>query len=404
MELRPFDRNLTLRELLAGIPGERLTASLRTLLGTEFRLLAEDGAVLLGAAGAGPGAGGATVTFDLEPVGRIEAQADAAALQAAAGLLELLLAAAARYHMAADLHLEAVHADYEALMQKHEALMASEARYRALAEQLEQRVQEQVGQIEQAQRQLYQAERLASVGQLAAGVAHEINNPIGFIRSNLGTGRAYLERIARLDALVKEHADPELARLWQREDMDFLLEDFAALLRESVEGADRVARIVADLKDFSNVDRTEEEMADVNDCLRAAANMLRNVHPGRAEPTLELGTLPRIRCLPGHLNQAFLNLLRNAAQATVAGGTIRVQSALTDGQIRLRIADTGCGIAPEHLSRIFDPFFTTRGVGEGVGLGLTLSRDIVRAHKGRLEVESRPGQGTVATVWLPVAG
>lgn len=402
MNAPAFDRDLSLRELLAGIPLDKLAAGLRALLGADFRLATEKGEGVLGSDSLPQGAQRAPLRLELEALGYLEAGVGDDKLRAAADLLELLLKSAARYRMASDLHVEAVHADFEALQQEHAALMASEARYKALSADLETRVREQVGIIETTQRQLYAAEKLASVGQLAAGVAHEINNPIGFIRSNLSSAQAYVQKIAGLTPIAKAGDGPGVAAAWQREDMAFVLEDFAELLQESVDGADRVARIVADLKGFSNVDRAQEEMADINECIRAAANMLHSRIQGHAELALELGVLPRILCLPGHLNQVFLHLMLNGFQSVTNGGLIRVTSEQQGEEICIRVSDNGCGIAQETLARIFDPFFTTRDVGQGTGLGLTVSRDIVQAHGGSIEVESAPGSGTTFTIHLPL--
>lgn len=404
MEIRPrnFDRDFSLRELLAGVPLERLNAALETLLGGTFRLASGAGEVIAGAAGEIPNAVRVAVRHDLEPLGWIEAATAEDRVRAAAALLELLLHQGARYHMASELHIEVVRADYEELQEHYAALQASEARYRELSRQLEERVRRQVDQIEMAQRQLYQAEKLASVGQLAAGVAHEINNPIGFIRSNLHTAQDYLERLEKILAAVR--ADADLAAMWRQNDMDFLLEDFGTLLAESMSGADRVARIVADLKGFSNVDQAEEEVVNLNDNVRMVCNVARARISPRAELVLDLGELPPLRCHPGRLNQVFLNLLLNAVQAMDRRGEIRISSRCEGGEVRLEFADNGHGMTEDVLAHIFDPFFTTRDVGQGTGLGLTVSRDVVAAHGGRIEVESRVGVGSLFRIVLPAAG
>ncbi|MHB1590031.1 MAG: sensor histidine kinase [Sulfuricella sp.] len=398
MELEPrtFDREFDLAELLAGMPLARMAQILATLLAGEFRLVTVGGRLMLGRAEPFAQPRRAAIRHDLEALGHLEsASADEARLSAAAAMLELMLQLSARYLMAADLHIETVEEDYASLKE-------SEARYKALSEELEARVRQQVEIIETAQRQLYQAEKLASIGQLAAGVAHEINNPIGFIRSNLGTAQQYVRGLSRLAALMKTGDIAQCRAAWEQADTGFVIEDFAALLRESIAGADRVAKIVADLKGFSSVDQAEEEIVDLNDNLRFASNVLAGQLKGKAELVLELGALPKTLCLPGHLNQVFLNLLLNAAQAIMDQGRITVQSDAAGNEIRIRISDNGCGIPAGNLDRIFDPFFTTREVGSGTGLGLTVCRDIVQAHGGRIEVESKVGAGTTFTVYLPV--
>ena len=397
-----FDQDFALGELLPPPVRERLRVALTPLLDTPFSLLDAQGAPLPGEAElAGERA---PLVLELEPLGFLQSPcADAARLRAAATLVELLLRSTARYKMASRLHLESVRADYEALQVKHFALQESEARYRALSGNLEQRVAQQVQTIENAQRQLYQAEKMASVGQLAAGVAHEINNPIGFIRSNLGTAHGYVKKLRALAPWVKAQDMKQLTAAWQQGDIDFLLQDFDVLLQESASGADRVARIVADLKSFSSVDRAETEIVNLNDSLRSVCNIAAPQLRERAELRLELGELPPLRCHARHLNQVFLNLLRNASQALKHRGVVCLRSRLENGEIVVNVQDDGAGIAPNVLPRVFDPFFTTRDVGEGTGLGLTVCRDIVRAHGGRIEIDSAVGQGTTVTVYLPVS-
>lgn len=398
-----FDRELTLAELLSGVALPRLGDSLAALLETGFRLADAKGNILLENGVVADGCAHVDVRLEIEAIGRLAASAPAAKLRAAAELLELLLRCQLRYRMAARLHEEQVNHDYQTLQQKHVALQKSEQQYRQLSEELEERVQQQVETIKIAERQLYQAEKLASVGKLAAGVAHEINNPLGFIHSNLSSATDYVRRLAQFGAAVKSGNAAAIAAVWESADMDFVLEDFNSLLQESISGADRVARIVADLKEFSNVDRPQEEIVFLNESVRAVCNIAHNQIAGHAELVLDLGELPPLTCQQGHLNQLLLNLLVNALQAVEGKpGVIRIETALVGHDIRVRISDNGCGIAPEHLSKIFDPFFTTRPVGKGTGLGLSVSRDIAQAHGGRIEVESKVGGGTTFTVYLPV--
>jgi two-component system NtrC family sensor kinase len=397
-----FDRELTLGELVRPAERERLAAALAALIGPTVRLTDSHGAEIL-ARGEGRGGDPVALVGELESIGFLSASADTAQVAAAAQLLHMLLRAHARFLMASELHLETVQEDYEELQRKHAALQASEARYRELAEQLEQRVAEQVKTIEAAQRQLYQSEKLASVGQLAAGVAHEINNPIGFIASNISTAQGYVQRLSAFAGRLRAAtAAVELQQAWGADDLDFVLQDFAALLAESSEGAARVARIVTDLKGFSRVDQVGAEEADINAVIRQVCNVAAGQVRGRAKVTLQLGTLPRLRCNSAQLGQVFLNLLLNAVDAVTAAGEIRFESDVAEDSIRVRVSDNGRGIAAELLPRIFDPFFTTKAVGSGTGLGLTVSNDIVKAHGGRIEVDSSVGKGSTFTVWLPI--
>lgn len=401
-----YDSALSLRELLSGVVPDKLSAALTVLLGAPARVVSSDGAWVMGnVPPLAENARRVPLVHDLEAVGYLETTAkDEARVRSVTVILESFMRSGARYFMASEMHLEVVRADFEELQRKHAALAESEARYKVLAENLEQRVAEQVKTIEGAQRQLYQAEKMASVGQLAAGVAHEINNPIGFIRSNLNTAQTYVQKFSSVADLIRAQGNDQLAAAWKAADLDFVLEDFVPLLQESVDGADRVARIVADLKGFSNVDQAEEEIVDLNDSIRSACNVASNQINSRADLKLTLGELPLLRCNAGHLSQVFLNLLLNAAKAMKERGEIHIRSGVEDGQIVMRFSDTGCGIPPEILPRIFDPFFTTSDVGSGTGLGLTVSRDIVTAHGGRIEVASEVGAGTTFTIYLPLSG
>ncbi|MDD4928826.1 MAG: ATP-binding protein [Gallionella sp.] len=406
MEISPrgYERALSLHELLSGVVPEKLSAALGSLLGSPARVVSADGSWALASAQPLPmGARRMPLFHDLEIAGYLETTSnDDAHVRAAAMVLESIMRSGARYFMASEMHIEVVQADFEELKRKHEALMASEARYKALAEHLEARVKEQVEIIETAHRHLYHAEKLASVGQLAAGVAHEINNPIGFIRSNLGTALSYVQKFQSVAQYIKSCNDAELIGLWQAADLEFVMEDFPPLLQESIAGADRVTRIVADLKGFSSVDQTEEELVDLNDSIRSACNVAANRINSRADLKLSLGELPRLRCKAGHLSQVFLNLLLNAAQAMTQRGEIQVRSGIEQGQIVISVKDTGCGISPDILPRIFEPFFTTNDVGAGTGLGLTVSRDIILAHGGNIDVSSAIGAGTTVTIHLPI--
>lgn len=272
--------------------------------------------------------------------------------------------------------------------------------------------------IADTQQQLLQTEKLASIGQLAAGVAHEINNPVGFVLSNMRTLERYLDQLWRLlDAYdhVQEHVAPEdqEARAWLASiealkgeiDYAYLREDIPNLFAESLEGLERVRKIVQDLKDFSRSDRQQQwEVADLRHGLDATLNIVHNEIKYRAEVVKEYGEIPLVECVPSQINQVFLNLLVNAAQAMPEGrrGVIRLRCGQREDWVWIEVADDGCGIPPENLKRIFDPFFTTKPVGKGTGLGLSLAHGIIERHHGRIEVESEVGRGTTFRVWLPI--
>jgi len=264
--------------------------------------------------------------------------------------------------------------------------------------------------LEAARNQAIQAEKLASIGQLAAGVAHEINNPIGFVLSNFRSLERYLIDVFNVIAAYETAepllpSAPQVVLLRQAKEaaeLDFVREDVKQLLLESCDGLDRVKRIVQDLKDFSRVGENEWQTADLIRGLESTLNVVRNEIKYKAEVVKRYGAMPEIECMPSQLNQVFMNLLVNAAHAIAERGTITIGCETVGDEVCVAVADTGSGIAPEALGRIFDPFFTTKPVGQGTGLGLSLSYSIVRRHGGRIDVESEPGLGTTFRVWLPI--
>ena len=262
-----------------------------------------------------------------------------------------------------------------------------------------------------AQEQLLQSEKLASIGQLAAGVAHEINNPIGYVHSNLGSLQEYVGNLfALIDVYERalRSADPhamrsEIDATRERLDVDFISRDLPQLLTESRQGIERVTAIVRDLRDFSRSDREHAwRLADLHAGLDSTINIVWNELRYKARLEKHYGTLPMIECLQSELNQVFMNLLLNAGQAIDGEGVITVRTGHEPGQVWVEIGDTGSGIAPEMLQRIFDPFFTTKAVGKGTGLGLSISYGIVAKHHGRIEVDSAPQAGSRFRVILPV--
>ncbi len=263
-----------------------------------------------------------------------------------------------------------------------------------------------------AQQQLQQSEKLASIGQLAAGVAHEINNPIGYVHSNIGSLERYINDMFTLIAAY-EKATPSIVdsavvndvnTLRVELDVDFLKDDVPQLLNESKEGITRVKKIVQDLKDFSRVDTSPEfQWANLHQGIDSTLNVVANEIKYKADVIKEYGALPEVECLPSQLNQVYMNLLVNAAQAMGnERGRIAIRTGSAEGQVWLEFADNGSGMSEDVQRRIFDPFFTTKPVGKGTGLGLSLSYGIIQKHKGRIEVKSVPGQGSVFRITLPI--
>jgi PAS domain S-box-containing protein len=266
--------------------------------------------------------------------------------------------------------------------------------------------------LSQAQGQLLQSEKMASIGLLAAGVAHEINNPVGFIKSNYQTLKTYVEdydrivdaygEVERRDDLPAQ-AFSRVRRLMDEADFAYVRQDIRQLLSESGDGIDRVVKIIRDLRDFSRIDNEETfREEDIHQGLESTLNVVWNQLKYTCEIRREYADLPPVECVLSQLNQVFMNLFVNAAQAIERHGTITIRTGTRDDRVWVEIADTGTGIAPEQLQRIFDPFFTTKPVGKGTGLGLSVSYSIIQKHHGSIEVESRPGSGTTFRIWLPV--
>ncbi|MDP2788268.1 MAG: PAS domain S-box protein [Pseudomonadota bacterium] len=301
-------------------------------------------------------------------------------------------------------------------MQKLEADIAERNRSQVLLQQQYEQLEGLHRELQNAQSQLLQSEKLASIGQLAAGVAHEINNPIGFVHSNLGTLEGYIRDLFKIIEAYEtcEAALPpdlllpgDVVNLKQLLDLPYLKTDIPALMNESRDGITRVRKIVQDLKDFSRLDSTPDwQYANLHQGLDSTLNIIQNEIKYRADVAKEYGDIPEIECLPSQLNQVFMNLMVNAAHAMEGPrGTITLRTGLAESgnEVWVEIADTGKGIPEEVRGRIFDPFFTTKPVGVGTGLGLSLAYGIIQKHHGHIEVESEVGKGATFRVTLPIA-
>jgi two-component system NtrC family sensor kinase len=252
-------------------------------------------------------------------------------------------------------------------------------------------------QLAEAQAQLLHSERMATVGQLSAGIAHEINNPIAFVSSNLRS----LERYC----LTLQQLAPQLLAAVQGEDaaeLEFILRDVPALIAESLDGTRRVTDIVQGLRQFARLDQGQRAPADLHEILESALRIVRNEIAADCELVRDYGVLPPLRACAGQLGQVFVNLIVNASQALGGPGRITLTTRYEAGSVSITVADTGSGIDPENLAKLFTPFFTTKDVGKGTGLGLSTCYAIVRDHGGRIDVASTPGAGSAFTVVLPV--
>lgn len=269
--------------------------------------------------------------------------------------------------------------------------------------------------LREQQRQLVHQEKMASIGQLAAGVAHEINNPVGYVNSNLHTLKEYLGVFQALfetcEEMFKARNQPErlqelidrIAAVAVEEDITFVIEDTKKIAEESIEGMNRVRDIVKNLKSFARPDPETSSVCDINEQIRLTLKMVHNELKYKCTVNEEYGELPQVRCSPGEINQVIMNLVINAANAIERTGTIYIRTQVREdnGAVVITVKDTGCGIPPENIKRIFDPFFTTKEIGKGTGLGLYISHGIVAKYNGDISVESTPGQGTSFTVTLP---
>lgn len=271
--------------------------------------------------------------------------------------------------------------------------------------------------LKEQQAQLVHAEKMGAIGQLAAGIAHEINNPVSYITNNVDSLKEYIEIFAELiahyetlqkqveGAAEQEQIEESLAVVRQfsaRENISFILSDTTQLIIDTQKGVVRVRDIVQGLKNFAHPNSGEPQEADINEGIESVINMAWNEIKYKAKLDKNLGELPPLTCHLGELNQVFLNLLINAGQAIEDNGRIGVDSQFCDGEIIVCISDTGNGIPQEKISRIFEPFYTTKEVGQGTGLGLAISYGIIEKHGGRIEVDSKEGEYTRFIVHLPV--
>lgn len=263
-----------------------------------------------------------------------------------------------------------------------------------------------------SQNQLVQTEKMASLGVLAAGVAHEINNPIGYITSNFNSlqeGLKYIQSfIADMQPSIEEEVDAEkIKNLWQqllkKYDLVYLLEDFIDLSKETSEGLARVKQIVADLRAFTREDKAEKSRVDINDILRGSINILENQTKYHANIVTKLTEIPTVMGFAGKLSQVFTNLISNANQAVDDNGTIHIFTEKADDGIRISVQDNGHGISEDNMKNLFTPFFTTKPIGEGTGLGLSISHGIIEEHGGEILVSSKIDVGTMFTVLIPLS-
>ena len=264
--------------------------------------------------------------------------------------------------------------------------------------------------LKMTQSKLLQKEKMASVGQLAAGIAHEINNPIAFVASNITTCGKYLSRLDKFIHFVEDeflaNYDQNRRKIYdekkKKDKLDFIIKDGNELISESSEGIQRVREIVESLKGFSGIDQAEKQAVGINSCVELTLSLISNELKEKKNIRTDFSDLPLIECTPHKLNQVFLNIILNALHAIEDNGEVAIRTNCDQKNIYVVIQDTGVGISEHEMARIFEPFFTTREVGSGKGLGLSMSYDIMKEHGGEIEVESLLGKGSTFTIIIPI--
>ena len=294
----------------------------------------------------------------------------------------------------------------EELIKKNKEIDENRKHIQHALERLEKAYEE----LKASQLKVLQQEKMASIGQLAAGVAHELNNPMSFISSNLSTLDKYVHRLIDfigtqseiIESFKNKAAVKKAEEKRKKIKLDYILEDLKVMLKESLDGSDRVKKIVYELNCFSRMDEEEYKEADINECIDSAIIIVWNELKYKSTLEKNYGNLPHTKCYSRQINQIFVNLLINAVNSIADKGVIKIKTWHKDGFIFMEVSDTGVGIPRQNLIKIFEPFFTTKDAGKGTGLGLSITYEIVQRHKGEITVKSEVGRGTTFTIRIPV--
>ncbi|MEJ2199606.1 MAG: ATP-binding protein [Desulfuromonadaceae bacterium] len=358
-----------------------------------------------------PGENFLPLRLEGEPVGKLRffggalaPESSRAMAKVVAGAVNGLIQANLKRMFTTEIHTQVVDQSYEELVHSHEQLRLSEKKYRELSATLEQRVQERTEALKRMYARMVQQEKLASVGQLAAGMAHEINNPLGFVLSNLQTLQKYVGRFTEMLLLFRQNEPEDRAvQKWRELKLDYILEDVPDLFEQSLSGARRVQKIVADLKGFSHVDDTDEEAVDLIGEIERTLSVLSPEIPADARIVKAYEPVPRTRGRADLFCQVFLNLIRNALQSRREGLQLTITTGVKANFIQLVFADNGAGVPASLRQRIFEPFFTTREVGEGMGMGLSVAHEVISGYGGTIELEPSTEPGARFVICLPLS-
>jgi signal transduction histidine kinase len=320
--------------------------------------------------------------------------------------LSALILNNAKRIMTTEVHSALVDSSFEELLESNRRLSASEQRYRELSEALQSMVDEKTAELKKTFSRMLKQEKLSSIGQLAAGMAHEINNPVGFISSNLNTFAKYMHNLRDMLMFYRGAqgaASSESEPLYSKLKIDFILKDSIDLIQQSSHGVHRIKEIVSNLKDFSHIDDARHISVDLSAELDKALNVLSHKISERSVKVIRsYGSVPQIEGDPADISLAFLNILVNALDSRDRGLVISVTTAISGPGVFVTISDNGCGIPAVIQDRIFEPFFSTHETGKGMGMGLTVAYDIVSSLGGDIEVRSEDGKGTAFVITFPI--
>lgn len=296
----------------------------------------------------------------------------------------------------------------QALMELNRDLERKVAQRTQAVEERSREVKHALQELKETQVQLIQSEKMASLGQLVAGIAHEIKNPLNFIYGNTDFLKKYIGQLKLLIRFLEARGPDQPLDREKLDDFkeeinyEFIVDDLDTLIRNFEEGAERIHAIISDLRTFSRLDADQLRSVDIREPIDLALNLLRNEYRDRIRIHRDYGQLPKVACDPGKISQVMMNLVVNACQSIEGEGDIWIRTFSRNGSAVIEVDDTGSGIEPEHLSKVFEPFFTTKPVGKGTGLGLSISYGIIQQHRGRIHVQSEKGKGTLFTVELPI--